>query len=109
MSAHVGAVQEGHSKLDAAFLRWVEQALPDTKSAPADEGLSRPPPRPQFRGRSTPFGSILMAPEDSLILIRRDIALHWFSTPHVSVIRKMLPTNGMTIIQFRTPSHPHQG
>src|SRR5215213_3470264 len=41
MRTDVGAVEERHPELHAGPLRKPQQALPDTQTRPADEGLSR--------------------------------------------------------------------
>jgi hypothetical protein len=55
MSLHAGGVEEGHAELDAALLHEVEQELPDAQASPADEGLSSPPPGPQFNAQRPPW------------------------------------------------------
>jgi hypothetical protein len=66
MGADVGAVEEGHAKRHAALLHQIEQALPDAKARPADEGLGRLPPGAEFARDGPPLGAILVPPEDRL-------------------------------------------
>jgi hypothetical protein len=41
MRADAGAIEERHPKLHPVLLGEAEQALPDTQTYPADEGLSQ--------------------------------------------------------------------
>ena len=51
---------------DAALLHKCEQAFPDAEMAPANEGLRRFPPRPEFTGDGPPLGAVLVPPENGL-------------------------------------------
>jgi hypothetical protein len=66
VGAHIGAVEEGHAEGDAAPLDPFEQAVPDAKPRPADEGLRRLPPGPEFGRDAPPLRAVLVPPEDRL-------------------------------------------
>ena len=59
-----GAVEESHAEGDAALLDQAEEALPDAEPGPADEGLRRLPPGPEFGRDAPPLGAVLVPPED---------------------------------------------
>ena len=62
-----GAIEKRHPQLDPLeLLRPLQQTLPNTMVAPADESLRRHPPRPQVWRDTAPFCAILMPPDDRL-------------------------------------------
>ena len=62
-----GAVEERHAQLEPlALLRQLQETLPHTMVAPADEGLRRHPPRPQIARNAAPLRAILVPPDDRL-------------------------------------------
>src|SRR3954447_15361944 len=83
MRPDAGAVQKGHPELDPTRLGQEQQALPHAQVGPqvgpADEGLSRPPPRTKLSRDGAPPGPVLMAPEDGRErapqILRRGLAL----------------------------------
>jgi hypothetical protein len=66
VGANAGAVEKRHPKRDTVLLNARQQALPDPKPGPADEGLSRRPPRTEFGRDGTPLGAVLMSLDDGL-------------------------------------------
>ena len=64
MRPDAGPVEKRHPEPNTALLREKQQALPDTQTRPADEGLSRTRPGAKLRGNRAPLGPILMPPED---------------------------------------------
>src|SRR3954447_12290507 len=64
MRPDAGAVQKRHPKSDPTLLGEEQQPLPDAQARPANEGLSRPRPRPQLSRNGAPLGSILMPSDD---------------------------------------------
>ena len=65
MSPDNGAVHEDHAQLGPAIrLGGLDEPFPDAELGPADEGLSRHPPRAELGWDRTPLGAILYAPDD---------------------------------------------
>src|SRR3954451_6295359 len=64
MRPDAGAVQKRHPKSDPPPLGQEQQPLPDTQVSPANEGLSRPRPRPEVGRDGAPLGPVLMPPDD---------------------------------------------
>jgi len=57
------AVEERHPKLHALLLDPREQAFPDIEPGPANKGLRRHPPGPEFTRHHAPLGAIVMPPQ----------------------------------------------
>jgi len=57
-----GAVEEGHPKLPALLLDPREQAFLDIEPGPANKGLGRHPPGPEFTRHRAPLGAVVMPP-----------------------------------------------
>src|SRR5436190_21544569 len=71
MRPDAGAVQKRHPTLDPTLLGQTQQPLPDTQARPADEGLSRPRPRPKLSRNGAPLGPVLMPPDMTMAEIER--------------------------------------
>jgi hypothetical protein len=64
MRADAGAVEERHPELPPDMLSKPQQAFPDTKASPTDEGLRGARPGTKLSRDGAPLGPVLMPPED---------------------------------------------
>ena len=100
-----GAVEEGHAEPDVVPLGQRQKAFPHAQVRPADEGLRRFPPRPEFGQNAAPLGTVLAALDNRLDGLAQIVVLGL--AVRTAGLDQRLQHRPLRIRQHHVPPHQH--